>query len=217
VIHPNDELGLACAGGWSDASARREYPACMPAGTPVYQPVQPDDIYDDTLPDHSPAVRRSPASNQPEYTLLVLPSPPLPPTRPGEPLAPGAAAVETARPPRGLRPSSPQAVRSRSASTEPGLRSRPSKVRPHSGLHTAPTGAAAMARAPRAIGGWCCGGGGGSSGGSGGSSGGSGRGSGGGGAFRGGSGQPLRWPLRDGVQSAPTQRPPLRHAAWMLP
>ena len=186
VIHPDDELGLACVGVWSDvSSASREYPACIPAGPPVYQSVQPD----------------SPASNQPEYAML-LPSPPLPPTRPGEPAAAGEAAVDTARSPRGQRPTSPQHARFRSASTGPGLRSHPSKARPHSRLHT-PTDAAAMATAPRATGGRCCGGR-----------------SGGGGAFGGGSGQPLQWPLRDGVQSAPTQRPPIapvRHAAWMLP
>ena len=130
MIHPDDELGLACLGVWSDvSSASREYPACIPAGTPVYQPVQPD----------------SPASNQPEYAMLLLPSPPLPPTRPGEPAAAGEAAVDTARSPRGQRPTSPQHARFRSASTGTGLRPHPSKARPHSRPHT-PTDAAAIAR-----------------------------------------------------------------------
>lgn len=49
MIHPNGALGLApSAGVWSDGSspaltACREYPVCIPAGTPVYQPPQPDD------------------------------------------------------------------------------------------------------------------------------------------------------------------------------
>ena len=46
MIHPDDALGLApSAGGRSDgsSSACREYPVCIPAGAPVYQPAQPDD------------------------------------------------------------------------------------------------------------------------------------------------------------------------------
>ena len=46
AIHPDDALGLAPrAGVRSDgaSSACREYPVCIPAGTPVYQPAQPND------------------------------------------------------------------------------------------------------------------------------------------------------------------------------
>jgi len=46
VIHPDDALGLAPrAGVRADgaSSACRGYPVCIPAGTPVYQPAQPND------------------------------------------------------------------------------------------------------------------------------------------------------------------------------